>query len=71
MTWQVTDLAKSSVEDLLQAPVLYFYGSLNPLPADPAQKQQLARKLRDYLDRGGFLFAEALRRTTSTAASAS
>lgn len=58
MTWQVTDLAKSSVEDLLQAPVLYFYGSLNPLPADPVQKQQLARKLRDYLDRGGFLFAE-------------
>jgi hypothetical protein len=58
MTWQVVDLRQATVEDLLQAPVLYMYGSLNPLPDDKVQRQKLAQKLRDYLDRGGFLFAE-------------
>jgi hypothetical protein len=29
------------------------------LPDDPADRKKLAQKLRDYLDRGGFLFAEA------------
>jgi hypothetical protein len=58
MTWQTIDLQKASVEDLLQAPVLFLYGSMNPLPAGAAQQQQLAQKIRDYLDRGGFLFAE-------------
>jgi hypothetical protein len=53
LTWQVMDPAKASVEDLLQAPVLYISGSQAPdlLPH--------ARKLRDYVDRGGFIFAEA------------
>jgi len=59
LTWQVTDLQAATVEDLLQSPVLYFCGSLDPLPQDPRQREQLAQKLRDYLDRGGFLFAEA------------
>jgi hypothetical protein len=58
LTWQVVDLRNASVEDLLQSPVLYFCGSLNPLPQAIAQRQKLAEKLRDYLDRGGFLFAE-------------
>jgi hypothetical protein len=58
MTWQVIDLQKAAVEDLLQAPVLFMYGSLNPLPSDATQRRQLAQKIRDYLDRGGFLFAE-------------
>jgi hypothetical protein len=53
LTWQVIDPADATVEDLLQAPVLYISGSQAPnlLPH--------AKKLRDYVDRGGFIFAEA------------
>jgi hypothetical protein len=53
LTWQVMDPASASVEDLLQAPVLYISGS------DAPQLQEHAQKLRDYVDRGGFIFAEA------------
>ncbi len=53
LTWQAIDPATASVEDLLQSPVLYISGSQAPnlLPH--------AKKLRDYVDRGGFIFAEA------------
>ena len=53
LTWQIMDSAAATVEDLLQAPVLYISGNQAPelLPH--------AKKLRDYVDRGGFLFAEA------------
>ena len=52
LTWQVMNPATASVEDLLQAPVLYISGTEAPnlLP--------IAKKLRDYVDRGGFIFAE-------------
>ncbi len=53
LTWQVVNPAESDVEDLLQTPVLYVSG--NQVPKLDAQ----ARKLRDYIDRGGFLFAES------------
>ena len=43
----------------VQSPVLYFCGSNSPLPDDPDKQQELAHKLRDYLDRGGFIFAES------------
>jgi hypothetical protein len=59
LTWQVVDLRMASVDDLLQAPVLFLCGSTSPLDNDPAVRQEIAGKLRDYLDRGGFLFAEA------------
>ena len=59
LTWQVVDLRLASVEDLLQSPVLFLCGSSSPLPSDPAEREEIAEKLRDYLDRGGFLFAEA------------
>ena len=59
MTWQVIDLKAATVEDLLESPVLYLGGRDNPVPESAAAEEQLARKLRDYLDRGGFLFAEA------------
>jgi Domain of unknown function (DUF4159) len=59
MTWQASDLRLASVEDLLQTPVLYLCGSQDPVPEGPAKRKELAQKLRDYLDRGGFLFAEA------------
>ena len=58
LTWQVIDLAQASVDDLMQAPVLYLCGNQSPLPSDRWQQQRLADKLRGYLDRGGFLFAE-------------
>jgi hypothetical protein len=53
LTWQVIDPASATVEDLLQSPVLYISGSDAPGLVPDAQK------LRDYVDRGGFLFAEA------------
>jgi hypothetical protein len=53
LTWQIMDPAAASVEDLLQAPVLYVSGRNLP------QLTEHAKKLRDYIDRGGFLFAEA------------
>ena len=53
LTWQVMDPEKANVEDLLQAPVLYISGSQAPALFP------YARKLRDYVDRGGFIFAEA------------
>lgn len=58
--WQVTDLAAASVEDLLQSPVLYLGGVDSPLPEDAARQKALAQKLRDYVGRGGFLFAETV-----------
>jgi hypothetical protein len=53
LTWQVLDPSEASVEDLLQAPVLYISGNEAP------QLLEVASKLRDYVDRGGFIFAEA------------
>ncbi len=58
LTWQVTNLRMAEVDDLLQSPVLYFCGNRSPLPRTAGGRRDLARKLRDYLDRGGFLFAE-------------
>ena len=59
LTWQVVDLRKATVEDLLQSPVLYFCGGDNPLPGSEAGIEDVARKLRGYVDRSGFLFVEA------------
>jgi len=59
LTWQVMDPSAAEVEDLLQAPVLYISGNRAPnlLPH--------AKKIRDYVDRGGFIFAEACCRDSS------
>jgi hypothetical protein len=54
LTWQIMDPSAATVEDLLQAPVLYISGSHAPVELLPH-----AKKLRDYVDRGGFIFAEA------------
>jgi hypothetical protein len=59
LTWQVIELRLASVDDLIQTPVVYFCGSRSPLPDEPAPRKELAQKLRAYLDRGGFLLAEA------------
>ena len=53
LSWQIVDLETSSVDDLLQTPVLYISGSVAPKLIDQA------KKLREYIDRGGFIFAEA------------
>lgn len=53
LTWQVVNAGAASVEDLLQAPVLFINGRQAPLFT--AEEK---RRLRDYVDRGGFLFAE-------------
>ncbi len=58
LTWQTIDLDGASVEDLLEAPVVYLCSSGSPLPKDEESRTRLAQKLRDYLDRGGFLIAE-------------
>lgn len=57
--WQIMDLRAAEVEDLLQSPVLYIGGVDSPLPDDPAAQKALAQKIRDYVDRGGFILAEA------------
>ncbi len=53
LTYQTINLESATVEDLLEAPVLFLSGR-EPiqLSADEVQK------LRAYLNRGGFLFAE-------------
>jgi hypothetical protein len=53
LTWQILDPQTASVEDLLQAPVLFLSGSKKP------ELDGLEEKFRDYIDRGGFIFAEA------------
>ena len=58
LTWQVIDINRASVDDLLQVPVLFFSGNGNPLPEKDADRQALVQNLRDYIDRGGFIFAD-------------
>jgi hypothetical protein len=54
LTWQVVDPGSQSVEDLLQAPILYFNGHQAPEFSDRAKKV-----LREYVEQGGFILAEA------------
>jgi hypothetical protein len=64
LVWQVIDMNRppakdeSIIDSLVQSPVLYLCGSESPLPDDPKAQEELARNLRGYLDRGGFLLAE-------------
>ncbi|MCE9606930.1 MAG: DUF4159 domain-containing protein [Planctomycetia bacterium] len=53
LTWQVMRSKDATVDDLNQAPVLYVSGSEMPIFTDAE-----VRVLRQYLDLGGFLFAE-------------
>jgi hypothetical protein len=54
LSWQVVNLERATVEDLLQAPVLFISGSRGMIWAN-----QRAQLLRQYIDRGGFIFVEA------------
>ncbi|MEK6239644.1 MAG: DUF4159 domain-containing protein, partial [Planctomycetales bacterium] len=53
LTWQVIDVSQASVDDLLQVPVLFISGQEPPDFSD-----EDVEKLRAYVGRGGFLFAE-------------
>lgn len=53
LTWQVIRSKIATVDDLNQAPVLYISGSKAPAWTDAELKT-----LRQYLDLGGFIFAE-------------
>ncbi len=54
LSWQVVNLERATVEDLLQSPVLYISGSKGMI-----WTPQYVQLLREYIDRGGFIFAEA------------
>ena len=56
LTWQVIDSAAATADDYQQTPVLYLSGDeALDLLGDGGK----VKALREYLDRGGFLFAEA------------
>ncbi|MDR1924447.1 MAG: DUF4159 domain-containing protein [Planctomycetaceae bacterium] len=59
LTWQIVDVRRATVDDLLQSPVLYFSGNNSPLPKTDDETKKLASNLRSYLDQGGFIMAEA------------
>jgi hypothetical protein len=54
LTWQVVDPGTAAVEDLMQAPIVYFNG--HDIPEFSVAGKQV---LRDFVEQGGFLFAEA------------
>ncbi|HUY93535.1 MAG TPA: DUF4159 domain-containing protein [Pirellulales bacterium] len=54
LTWQVIDSAAASVGDLQEAPVLYISGQLHPEFTD-----EEVERLRQYVNQGGFILAEA------------
>ena len=54
LTWQVVDPAVATVADLLQAPIVFFNG--HKVPEFNAMAKQ---NLRDYVEQGGFIFADA------------
>jgi hypothetical protein len=54
LVWQTVDAKAATVEDLLQTPVLFISGR-DGLPLTREQKQNL----KQYVEQGGFIFAEA------------
>ena len=57
MTWQTIDIRHATADHLLQSPVISF-SAQNWTMTQP-EMEALAKKLREYLDGGGFIFAEA------------
>ncbi|MDG3007313.1 DUF4159 domain-containing protein [Paludisphaera mucosa] len=54
LTWQVVDPGSASVQDMLQAPIVFLNGHQAPEFSDLA-----VHNLRDYVDQGGFIVADA------------
>ena len=44
LTWQMIDLSKASVDDLLQVPVLFFSGGGDPLPRERGRTRETGRQ---------------------------
>jgi len=57
MTWQIVDIRQATTDHLLQSPVISL--SARDWSVPPNEVPALARKLREYLDQGGFIMAEA------------
>jgi len=54
LTWQVADPTSATIQELLEAPILFFNG--HKAPEFTAKAKQ---NLRDFVDKGGLIFAEA------------
>jgi hypothetical protein len=54
LTWQVVEPGAAGVVELLQAPIAFFNGHYPPTFSARAKQN-----LRDYVEQGGFIFAEA------------
>ena len=54
LTWQIVDPGSATVQDLLQAPILFFNGHRVP-EFSPAARD----RIREYVQQGGFLFVDA------------
>ncbi len=54
LTWQAVDPSTATIQDMLQAPIAYFNG--HDAPAFSARARQ---NLREFIEQGGFIFAEA------------
>jgi hypothetical protein len=60
LSWYEIDSATATADDYQQAPVIYISGSKGlPFMRDPAQAAMIGAALREYIDRGGFIYAEA------------
>ncbi len=60
LSWYVIDANVATADDYQQAPVIYINGSQGlPFMRDPAQAAKVGKALREYIDRGGFIYAEA------------
>ncbi len=55
LTWHVARAESATVDDLLQAPVLYISGSQG---VESLMANNVVEALREYVHRGGFIFAE-------------
>ena len=60
LIWQTIDAKRSTLDDLLQTPILSISGTETPLPSDAEEKRRFVELLRGYLEQGGFIFAEAI-----------
>ncbi|MGO9470951.1 MAG: DUF4159 domain-containing protein [Isosphaeraceae bacterium] len=54
LTWQTVDSSFATVEDMLQAPIVFFNGHRDPQFSEPARKN-----LRSFVEQGGFILTEA------------
>jgi Domain of unknown function (DUF4159) len=54
LTWQIVDPSNATVQDLLQAPILFFNGHRAPEFSVAARDN-----IREYVQQGGFLFVDA------------